>query len=241
MPESRRKQMVELVRKNAANYEYFFDNLDDPAWLPVLRGERFFRKPAEPERGEGWIRYPFWPESRFLARVAAEAPDEVFEIAMRIPAAENVRVHEDLLRIAAQLPGRSAAKLVRKEAAWLRSYEGHLMSLPSAAGDVIAHLAEAGELWAALEVAGAVLAIVEVPDATAVRGRAGARIEDYAYGKILERAWPAVVAADARRGFRFLCERLAEVVELGYIDEKGVRRVVGLPVGDRATRTDPRA
>lgn len=221
MPESRRRQMVELVRKNPANYEYFFDNLDDPTWLPVLRAEKFFRKPAEPERGEGWTRYPFWPESRFLARVAAEAPDEVFEIAMGIPAAENVRVHEDLLRIAAQLPGRSAAKLVRKEAAWLRSYEGHLMSLPSAAGDVIAHLAEAGERGAALEFADAILAIVAVPDATAVRGRAGARIEEYAYGKILERAWPAVVAADARRGFRFLCERLGEVVELGYIDEKG--------------------
>jgi hypothetical protein len=213
--------MVELIRKNPANYEYFFDNLNDPAWLPVLRAEKFFLNPAEPERGEGWIRYPFWPESRFLARVAAEAPDEVFEIAMGIPAAENVRVHEDLLRIAVQLSGRSAAKLVRKEAAWLRSYEGHLMSLPSAAGDVIAHLAEAGELGAALEFADAILAIVEVPDTTAVRGRAKARIEEYAYGKLLERAWPAVVAADARWALRFLCERLGEVVKLGYIDENG--------------------
>lgn len=213
--------MVELVRKNPANYEYFFDNLDDPAWLPVLRAEKFFRKPAEPERGEGWIRYPIWPESQFLARVAAAAPDEVFEIAMGIPAAENVRVHEDLLRIAVQLPGWSAAKLVRKEAAWLRSYEGHLMSLPSAAGDIIAHLAEAGELGAALEFADAILAIVGVPDTTAARGRAQARITEYAYGKILERAWPAVVAADAGRAFRFLCERLGEVVELGYIDENG--------------------
>ena len=58
MPESRRRQMVELVRKNAADYEYFFDNLGDPAWLPVLRAEKFFRKPAEPERGEGWSRCP---------------------------------------------------------------------------------------------------------------------------------------------------------------------------------------
>lgn len=213
--------MVDLVRKNPANYEYFFDNLDDPAWLPVLRAEKFFRKPAEPERGEGWIRYPLWPESRFLVRVAAAAPDEVCEIAMGIPAAENVRVHEDLLRIAVQLPGRSAAKLVRKEAAWLRSYAGHLMSLPSAAGDVIAHLAEAGELGAALKFADAILAIVEVPDTTAVRGRAEARIEEYAYGKILERGWPAVVAADPRRAFRFLCERLGEVLQLGYIDENG--------------------
>ena len=55
----------------------------------------------------------------------------------------------------------------------------------------------------------------------AARGRAEARIREYAYEKILERAWPAVVAADPRRAFRFLCDRLGEVVELGYIDENG--------------------
>ena len=62
-------------------------------------------------------------ESQYLNRVSAAAPDEVFDLARKIPETENVRVHEDILSIAARLPGRLAAKLTRMEADWLADYD----------------------------------------------------------------------------------------------------------------------
>ena len=219
MSNSERARIVSLIRKTQANHEYFFDNLDDPTWLPVLAEEGFFKKPIDAERGEGWIRYPFWPESRFLVRVAAKASDEVFEIATGIGETDNVRVHEDLLRISAQLPGKMAAKLVRKEAAWLRDYDRHLMSLPEAAGEALAHLARERQLDAAYEFARALLAISRSESGGGSRRQAVARFHEYAYGRIIERAWPLLLDADAGRAFRFLCDRLSDVIELGYTHE----------------------
>lgn len=218
MADSERERIAELVRRSPANHEYFFDNLDDPAWLPVLVDQGFFRKPAGPERGDGWIRFPFWSESRYLVRVAARAPQEVFAIAMGIPPTENVRVHEDMLKIAAELPAGMAAKLARKEIGWLGDYDGHLMSLPGAAADALAHLAREGELVTALELARAVLAISRAEEPTSARRQAVARIEEYSYARIIERAWPSLVEAHAGRAFTFLCDRLADVVRLGFTD-----------------------
>lgn len=219
MADAERKRIVELIRKTTANHEYFFDNLEDPGWLRVLVDEGFFKQPIEPERGDGWIRYPFCSESRYLARIAAQAPNDVFQIAMRIGPTENVRVHEDLLRISAQLPGKTAAKLVRREAGWLRDHDGHLMSLPEAAGAALAHLAQERELDVAYEFARALLAIRRSASASGVRRQAVARFHEYAYGRIIERAWPALVEADAGRAFRFLCDRLADVVRVGFTHE----------------------
>lgn len=57
MADSELERIMNLIRKTPANHEYFFDNLDDPGWLPLLAEQGFFRKPIEPERGDGWIRY----------------------------------------------------------------------------------------------------------------------------------------------------------------------------------------
>ena len=102
-------EVIALIRNSEINYEHFFDNLDDPGWIPFLAEHGFFTNPTPPVRQEGWIRFRFWPESRYLVRVAAQAPDAVFKVALRIGKTDNVRVHEDVLRIAAQVQARGQA------------------------------------------------------------------------------------------------------------------------------------
>jgi hypothetical protein len=208
----------QLARKSAASYEYFFEHLDHPRWLDTLIEAEFFKRPAEVDRGDDWIRFPHWPESRYLARIAGRDPQRVGEIALAIESAENVRVHEDMLLIAAQLPGPLAAKLVLKEAAWLRSYEGHLMSLPQRVGSVLTHLAAEGEVKAAFNLARAVLGIAPNEEERSARQRAQARISEYSYAGILEEGWPALVDADPRRSFKFLCDRLSDVVRVSFVE-----------------------
>jgi hypothetical protein len=217
--DARAAELLELIRKSPANHDFFFNGLDDPGWLAFLRQNGYFTSPIEPIQHRDGIQYPFWPESRYLVRVARQAPDEVLGIAEAIPESENVRVHEDVLRIANQLPGPAAARLARREARWLRRYEGHLMSLADAAGTLMAHLADNDETAAAFTLAGALLAIPADASLSTSRRRVPARISAWEYGQILETYWPKLAAREPRKAFKFLCGRLADVIEVGYSNE----------------------
>jgi hypothetical protein len=228
---SRRAELVTLVRANTANLDYFFSRLDDASWLPFLLEEGFFRHPTPPETGSNddgqtWFRYPNWPESRYLARIAAEAPEKVAAAVECVPEAANPRVHEDVIVAATAMPGGLAAKIAKREARWLARHQGHLLSLPRPAGELLVHLAEEGEMKAAFALAGTLLKIEVDPsyeDRTS-RRRAVARVGDREYSEILKAAWPAMMSAEPDRAFSFLCHHLADVVALGFVEDSGFDR-----------------
>jgi hypothetical protein len=219
-----RSEKVRLIRASAANLDYFFSNLTDASWLPFLLEEGFFQNPIPPEtgttdEGQTWFRFPNWPESQYLARIAAEAPGLVVEAIERIPETANPRVHQDIIVAATALPGELAARVVKREQRWLANYDGHLVSLPRPAGDLLAHLAQEGEMKAAFALAGTLLKVVVNPryENQTSHHRAVALVGDWEYGEILETAWPPMMAAEPGKAFGFLCYRLAEVIELGFV------------------------
>ncbi|MBS1882237.1 MAG: hypothetical protein JSS97_04695 [Actinobacteria bacterium] len=215
---------MRLIRASAANLDYFFSNQKDASWLPFLMKEGFFSEPTPPEtgtteEGQTWFRFPNWPESQYLARIATEAPQQVVEAIERIPETPNPRVHEDIIVAATALPGELAARVAKREQRWLAGYEGHLVSLPHSAGDLLAHLAREGETKAAFALAGTLLKIVVDPlhENQTSHHRAVALVGDWEYGEILEKAWPPLMAAEPEKAFRFLRHRLADVIELGFV------------------------
>jgi hypothetical protein len=223
-----RAEKVQLIRASAANLDYFFSKLDDASWLPFLLEQGFFENPIAPEtgttdEGQAWYRYPNWPESQYLARIAAEAPQQVVEAIERIPETANPRVHQDVITAATALPGELAAQVARREQRWLARYEGHLVSLPGPAGDLLAHLAREGQMKAAFSLAGTLLKIVVDPrfENQTSHHRAIDLVGDWEYGEILEAAWPPMMAAEPRRAFSFLCYRLADVIRIGYTSGSG--------------------
>jgi hypothetical protein len=219
-----RSEKVKLIRASTANLDYFFSNLKDASWLPFLLEEGFFQNPIPPETGmtddgQAWFRFPNWPESRYLAQIAAEAPELVVEAIERIPDTANPRVHEDIIVAATELPGELAARVAKREQRWLANYEGHLVSLPRPAGDLLAHLAQEGEVDDAFALAGTLLKIAVDPryENQTSHHRAVALIGDWEYGEILETAWPSMMAAAPEKAFSFLCHHLADVIELGFV------------------------
>src|ERR1700674_776813 len=102
---------------------YFFDRLANPDWICPLKLKGFFSSPPKPMRDEarGTIAFPPWPESRYLLRMVARAPEAVIEVALEIPDTKNVRVHDDLADIALALPARFAAKLVPQARTWIET------------------------------------------------------------------------------------------------------------------------
>jgi len=202
--ERARSEKVKLIRASVANLDYFFSNLKDAAWLPFLLEEGFFQNPIPPETGttedgQAWFRFPNWPESRYLARIAAEAPELVVEAIERIPNTANPRVHEDVIVAATALPGELAARVARREQRWLANYEGHLVSLPRPAGELLAHLAREGEVDDAFALSGTLLRIVVDPryENQTSHHRAVALVGDWEYGEILETAWPSMITRSA--------------------------------------------
>jgi hypothetical protein len=223
--ERSRAEKIKLIRASTANLEYFFSRLD-ASWLPFLLEEGFFSNPLPPETGttkdgQTWIRFPNWPESQFLARIAGDDPERVLVAIERIPATANPRVHQDIVTAASALPGELAARVAESEQSWLANYEGHLVSYPRPAGELIAHLAKEGQLPAAFQLAGTVLKIFAAPEdeSRTARRRAVARTGDWEYAEILESAWPSMMEADPEKAFCFLCYRLAEAIEFGIPED----------------------
>jgi hypothetical protein len=147
------EEALELLGKSRSNYEYFFAHLTSPDWLDPLCERGFFREPEKPIREGNGVRYPVWPESAYLARVAKKAPEKVLEIALQIPETDNIQVHDDLARAALSMPPAMAATWVSREVEWLEKQQRVFWLLPDELGKLITHLAEGSELKAAFALA----------------------------------------------------------------------------------------
>jgi hypothetical protein len=95
---------IDLMKLRTENYNYFFNNITSSSWISPLAARGFFAKPPNVVRENGYITLPIWPESRYLARIASQAPEEVSAIFLNLPDTENVRVFEDMALAALSMP-----------------------------------------------------------------------------------------------------------------------------------------
>src|SRR5712691_9462329 len=190
---------LDEISKGYTQYQYFFDHLNSPARLEPLSVHGFFRKPPEPEREGDYVRFAWWPESRYLVRMSriTEAQDKVVEIALRIEDSENSRVHDDIADVALSVPSALSAALVPQIARYTESPLKLLLAEKVA--NLVVHLAQGGQGGAALRLTGAALALA--PDPRAVREGEGPRtmpdpyprFKDWYYARIIQKAVPALV------------------------------------------------
>ncbi|MEW6542563.1 MAG: hypothetical protein AB1411_03015 [Nitrospirota bacterium] len=198
---------------------YFFDRLENPHWLEPLKQKGFFGHPPAVVRdeGKGTVRFPPWPESRYLARMAVHNPAKVLEIALSIET-DNIRVNEDLLDAALAMPAEMAATLASKAPAWIeRPYSPFW---PEKFGDLVGHLARGNQVEVALTLAQKLLAVLPSQGALS---QARARFEAWHYEGILEKNLPDLIAAAGVRALNLLCDLLNSAMQLSreHIDEEG--------------------
>ena len=110
-PQDVLEELIPLIEGNPSNYAYFFQSLDAAIWIQPL-AQRYFRLPPPVESDGEYSWAPVWPESRFLVRVATQAPDEVVRIAVRWQNLTNPRVLEDVVQIGLRVPAGLATQLV---------------------------------------------------------------------------------------------------------------------------------
>lgn len=210
------QRAIELLSQSA-NYQYFFDRLDSADWIEPLAEHGFFKHPPPPIRDGSTIRFPFWVESRYLARMAAEAPDLVASVIAAIPKTENTRVHEDIIEAVGRIPAPLAATLTASVQKFLDDDYQYLV--PEKVTELIVHLADGGELGAAVGLARALLgprhAASEEIDGYVVPRESRPRFSHPEYADVLDRVLSAVGAGSPETAYRLAADLLEDLLSGG--------------------------
>jgi hypothetical protein len=119
-----------------------FYSLAGVEWLEPLRKDGAFDDPPPLVANEdGMYVYPRWPQGRFLARVATDAPREVIEIGQSLKT-DNPEACESLVAAALKMKVSDAVALVKPIGEWLQN-QIH-WGLPFKVRDLIVRFVEAG-------------------------------------------------------------------------------------------------
>jgi tetratricopeptide (TPR) repeat protein len=218
VPDPETSKLLALARRTPSNLRYFFERLDDPGWIDVLEREGFFASPAAVERTEDdegtWLRFPDWPASRYLARVASAAPERVAQLLLALPDTHNVRVHEDIIEAAQQMPTEWADRLAEREMAWFTTSTGPLLNYAFRFVDLGISLLESEREERALAIFDAVLTLYPAENPSSSRQRPGTRLSKWEYREAAEKIWPPLLEHEGPDGLRFIAGKLQRAVEL---------------------------
>ena len=237
------------VPNNLVAHFYFFQRLSSPAWLEPLAGADFFKHPPEPIREETGTSFSTWPQSQYLARAAASAPETVARIALEIPATENIRVHADLAQAAVVMPPKLAAQMVPTAITWIRS-PFQLLLVPQRLGVLLSHLAKGGQVDSAMTLAKALLAVRADPRVTQeaieenplLFPEAQPYFDLWNYEQIVSKNVPDLVKAAGEPALALLCDLLEDAVRLSRradeVEELDDYSHIWRPALDRGQSTD---
>jgi hypothetical protein len=193
------RAVARLIRRE--HVRYFLDRLDNPHWLKPLRDRDFFRQPYEPEveAERNLVRYPTWPASRYLVRIAAVDPAGVVETILEAQTTTNIRVLDDYIEAARSMPAKFAAalvNLVRDAMPNIRS-----LGMPEEVARLVSHLARGGEVPSAMTLAQRLFELrsassPEVGEANrvAIARRALSNMSDWDYQRSMEIVVPDLAA-----------------------------------------------
>lgn len=149
-----------VAKLSAPQHErHFFDQLKNPHWIAPLKDCGLFDVPpalVQVEGGGLWC--PPWPQSRYLARMAAIAPDEVAAVLADIRT-DNWIVAHDIVNAAKAMPARIAIRLVGPIGAAVR--HGIAGDLIGDVGELVATLTAGGQPDSALRLTQHAFAIEE--------------------------------------------------------------------------------
>ena len=212
-----------LMKKGAANYQYFFEHVDSPAWIRPLaqriEGGGFFANPPAPVEDDEGIRVPGWLPSQYLVRVAARAPDEVVGLILSINT-DNERIHYDFVEAAIEMPGLLASGIAKREIEWLRQRPRLYFGLPGKLAALVCHLVEEGETDVGFALAEELLSVTKQPTHTGLIPQWHGRDSDWSYREVLGKVTPALITVDAARTLKLLLD-LIRIVTKGESQQAG--------------------
>jgi len=200
------------IPNNTIFHSYFFDHLENPGWLEPLWNKGFFMKPPSAERNEeaGRIRFPPWPESRYLARIAKHRPEIVADIIRKMQDTDNAAVHSDLIDALLAMPPEVSATLTEKVKEWVKS---PYLLLPEKLGKLISHLTVGGKVCEAMAIASVLLDLFS-DSRQEWLPKPQSRLDAWHYEQILKQNFSDLVRIVGLSAVELLCNLLEKAIIL---------------------------
>jgi hypothetical protein len=234
---------VRTLTRHPQIYRRFFEQLENPRWLEPLKDLGYFSTPPDKVRFEGeddryW--WPEWSESKFLARISAERPDEVARIMTALSSkTENPTVHVDFLNAATKMPVPNCTDLALAEAKWMRHQHALGWFLPESTVSLVQHLSTLSQCNAAIELCRALFELL--PDPKSEEDRTVApdfvmppdphpKIDSWHYKNSLTKVLPGLIGNCPDRAFRAFTSILHNGIKL--LDRKRPDSVTAKRVHD---------
>lgn len=185
---------------------YFFSRLDNPLWIGPLAERDVFTYPpkSEPVAGGG-VRFPSWPPSGYLARMASLAPTEVVAIFANL-ATDNTSIIGDLIKAALVMPADIAKGLV--PAVSRAAKDGTLWFHFKDASALCVRLADGGEVEVAMTLADALFE----PEFQGGKLQPN-RWDEYWYKDGLKAVFPVFAEREPRQFLPKLCDWMKASVD----------------------------
>lgn len=128
----------------------FFALLDSPKWLEPLNELGYFDNPPVAKMVDGRVYCDTWPQSQYLARIAALAPESVLKILGKLTT-DNWIIARDLISAIKAMPAKYIARLASKLIELVESLKLTFELVDVA--QIVAKLAENKEADVALDIA----------------------------------------------------------------------------------------
>ena len=98
--ESDTEPLLSLIERRGANFVFFFQHVNDAAWIPTLDEKGYFAHPPDAEPiGDDRINFPFWPPLSYLVRVFDSEPEKVLGILEQLPNTNNPRILKEIIDV----------------------------------------------------------------------------------------------------------------------------------------------
>ncbi len=198
------EQLISLLTKQGY-YEYFFYNLKSPHWLKPLKDKGIFSKPPEPVK-TGLLRFPPWPASIYLVKIADKEPVHVLEI-IKQTKTENFTIHQDFVDAALKMPAGLSKELVSLVPDWIRKpFSGYLLT--EKLSELIVKLCIEGEAEAAFTLAGILLDVtIDKPSK-----EAKSYFDSWEYENIVKKVIPRLSKASPLLTVKLLADELYKAI-----------------------------
>lgn len=223
------KKIKDNIPNNRVAHEHFFTKISDPAWLPFLESEGFFKNPPaiEKDAESGGYRHPTWPVLIYLGKVAASSPDLVAKILKDLPINDNGNVKSGALSVVINLPKEKKLELLPTVIGWISSGDQFFSSMKSI--ELVKSLGGENEIEAALAVSQELLGFVPeeapvVPEGEYIPARDPRTfIDQWHYARFLQDDFLPLSEKDPEKSLTLLTSLLEKHCSLAHPQrEEGV-------------------
>lgn len=179
MPTPEQIARIKQLATSPEELAYFFDRLTSPDWLPLLRDGGLLGNPPEPIETADGVMFPFWPASRYMVRIAADAPGAVADALWAARESRNPRVWWDTVDALVKMPPEHSTRFISLITRWV--HHPWRLGLEPSTAKLTHHLITAGARVEALDLARS-LARLLVPDEWP-EGQPWLVLDSYDYGE----------------------------------------------------------